>query len=298
MVGTPASSPLSPAEWIKLMPRAPVLSSADLDWVRLQAYHFTNPRHWQLDMPALDSHFIVAHLSNPCELSTRWNGLVRRGRSIPGNIMIMSSGQPSSWEWTGEIDELHLFLDTQAFSAAAQELSDRSVGLVDGLGIIDPFVLDVAVKVNAELASPGAGSRLFGDALAQILVLQLLRRHSTLPSASAFERLDIPTHKLRAALDFMDAHLDEDITLESIAAAARMSTFRFARGFKKAVGRAPYQYVIERRLERAKELLRTTREPIANIAASVGFATQSHFTASFRRRFGATPKQYRDTARA
>ena len=84
--------------------------------------------------------------------------------------------------------------------------------------------------------------------------------------------------------------------LAAIAAAARMSTFRFARGFKKAIGHSPYQYVIERRLVRAEELLRTTRESIADIAGSVGFSTQSHFTASVRNRFGATPRRYRETA--
>jgi AraC family transcriptional regulator len=293
---TSAVTALAPAEWIKLMPRAPVLSSVPLEWAHLQAYRFANPARWHLDMPALDSHFIVAHLYNPCELATRWSGQVRRGRSLPGNLMIMASGQASSWEWTGEIDELHLYLDPAAFSAAAEEISDRPVGLVDGLGIVDPSILDVAIKVNSELASPGTGSRLLGDALAQLLVVQLLRRHSTLRRVAACERLDIPPHKLRAALDFIDAHLNEDVTLAAIAAAARMSTFRFARGFKKAIGHSPYQYVIERRLVRAKEMLRTTRESIADIAGSVGFSTQSHFTASFRNRFGATPRRYRETA--
>lgn len=288
-----AATGIAPAEWIKLMPRPPVASSEGLNWSQLQVYRFRNPPRWRLELPALDCHFIVAHLSNPCEMSSRWSGLVRRRRSVPGNIMIMSAHQESSWDWVGAIEELHLFLDTGMLANAACEASERPVSLIEGLGIIDPAVTDIALRLAAELAHPGLCSRLFGEAMAHALILQLLRRHSTLLSEHGLERLDIPSYRLRAAIDYIEEHLGEDLSLAAVAAAVNMSSFRFARGFRKAVGRAPHQYVVARRVERAKELLRATDQSIGDIARSVGFATQSHFTLVFNRHCGVTPNRYR-----
>jgi hypothetical protein len=117
---------------MKLMPRSPDLSSAALDWSGIEAYRLSNPPRWQLQLPPINRHFIVAHLSNPCELSTRWNGLERRSRSVPGNIMIMSAHQGSYWAWKGEIEELHIFLEPGAVEEAVDELGDKPVRLMDG----------------------------------------------------------------------------------------------------------------------------------------------------------------------
>jgi len=288
---------LGPREWMKLMPRAPQLSSEALGWQHIQAYRLANPASWQLDLPPIDRHFIVAHLSNPCQLSSRWNGLERRSRSVPGNIMIMSAHQGSHWEWKGEIEELHIFLDPKVMSAAVQELGDRSVQLLDGIGLTDMAIMDIAVKINTELSQPGLCGSLFAQSASHTLTLQLLRRHSTLSPNELLDRLDLPTHRLRAALEYIEAHLCEDVSLDAIAAAANLSTFRFARGFRKATGQPPHQYVIGRRLERAKELLRTTDEEIGEVARRVGFASQSHFTAVFSRRCGLPPRRYRQTCR-
>jgi AraC family transcriptional regulator len=296
--GGAAAAELGPEEWMKLMPRAPDLSSAALNWQHIQAYRLSNPPRWQLDLPPIDRHFIVAHLSNPCQLSSRWNGLERRSRSVPGNIMIMSAHQGSQWEWKGEIEELHIFLDPTVVSAAAQELGDRPVRLLDGIGLIDMSIMEIALKIHAELARPALCGRLFAQSMSHALTLQLLRRHSTLVAQGQLERLDLPPHRLRAALEYIEAHLNEDVSLEAIAAAANLSVFRFARGFRKATGQPPHQYVIGRRMERAKALLRSSDAAIGEIARRVGFSSQSHFTAVFTRRCGVPPARYRQSCRA
>src|SRR5579863_2848601 len=150
--------------------------------------------------------------------------------------MIMSAHQESRWDWTGEIDELHLFLDPAALRDAARNLTDRRVGLVDALAVRDPGLADLAWKLNTELAAPGFCSHLLVDSLTQQPVVQLLRRHSTLRRSTALEQLDIPPHRLRAALEFIEAHLAEDVSLVALATAVSMSPLRLARGFKKALG--------------------------------------------------------------
>jgi AraC family transcriptional regulator len=296
--GGSAAGELGPEEWMRLMPRAPDLSSAALNWQHIQAYRLSNPPRWQLDLPPIDRHFIAAHLSNPCQLSSRWNGLERRSRSVPGNIMIMSAHQGSHWEWKGGIEELHIFLDPVVVSAAAQELGDRPVRLLDGIGLIDMSIMEIALKIHAELMRPEVCSRLFASSMSHALTLQLLRRHSTLSIHDRLQRLDLSPRRLQSALEYIEAHLCEDVSLEAIAAAANLSVFRFARGFCKATGQPPHQYVIGRRLERAKDLLRTTEESIGEVARRVGFGSQSHFTSMFSRRCGVPPKRYRQSCRS
>jgi AraC family transcriptional regulator len=87
-----------------------------------------------------------------------------------------------------------------------------------------------------------------------------------------------------------------DLTVEVIAEALSMSSSHFARAFKQTTGLAPHHYVLERRIEKAKSLLRETDEAIGEIAHQIGFATASHFSVAFQRYMARTPRQYRRDA--
>jgi AraC family transcriptional regulator len=93
--------------------------------------------------------------------------------------------------------------------------------------------------------------------------------------------------------DYIEAHLDDRLTLADLAGVACLSPYHFSRSFKQAVGVGPQRYVMERRIERAKTLMRRTRQPLASIALEVGFTDQSHLTAIFRREIGMTPGRFR-----
>ncbi|HVW68233.1 MAG TPA: AraC family transcriptional regulator, partial [Steroidobacteraceae bacterium] len=140
---------------------------------------------------------------------------------------------------------------------------------------------------------------LFAATTARSLALHLLRHHSTARDIDDTpRRLDMTSRQLRLATDYIEAHLGDGLSLESIAAVSAMSPFHFARAFRKTIGQSPRQYVIERRVTRAKELLRSSAGSLTQIAHLVGFSTQSHFTSVFRQRCGITPKRYRDHSRA
>jgi AraC family transcriptional regulator len=79
----------------------------------------------------------------------------------------------------------------------------------------------------------------------------------------------------------------------TLAAIARLSEFHFARAFKQSFGMPPHRYLIERRLDVAAELIRTTERRMSQIATDVGFFDQSHFTRLFVRKMGETPCKYR-----
>jgi len=93
----------------------------------------------------------------------------------------------------------------------------------------------------------------------------------------------------RRVLELIEAALDARLTIERLAQEAGLSPTHFARAFKETMGRAPHQYLLALRLERARRLLETTRATLSDIAQRTGFADQAHFTRLFKRVFGTTP---------
>jgi AraC family transcriptional regulator len=99
--------------------------------------------------------------------------------------------------------------------------------------------------------------------------------------------------RLKRALDYIQANLGSEIHLEDLARAVGLSPFHFAKLFKLSTGSTPHQYVLQRRLERATELLRSAELSLSEVALECGFADQSHFANVFRRFMGVTPSQFR-----
>lgn len=100
--------------------------------------------------------------------------------------------------------------------------------------------------------------------------------------------------KLRRAVEHIEENLQRNPTLDEIATLVEMNPQYFARTFKKWVGQPPHKYIVAKKVERAKRLLRSTDLPLADIALRVGLASQSHFTTVFHRLTGMTPKAYRE----
>jgi transcriptional regulator GlxA family with amidase domain len=103
----------------------------------------------------------------------------------------------------------------------------------------------------------------------------------------------LPPRTVRRIREYVDAHLEQNVDLESLARLADLSLYHFARAFKKSVGLPPHRYLLERRIERARELLADTNMPLAQIALAVGFSDQSHLTRRFHESIGTTPSTYR-----
>ncbi len=293
-----AESRAAASGWLGVLRQAPIHSSASLGWRRIEAHRFNGLRCWNLKLPPVPKHFIAAHLLKPCHVETRWGGRPRRARSQPGDTMLMAAGQDSEWNCSEPIDELHVFLDPAVLDEVAEEFGGGGVELIDGMAMVEPAIRETSMQILAEIENPGSDTRLFADTMARTLALQLIRRRSTAQLAGAPSGRPMTTRQLRAAVDYIESHLGEDLSLDNLADAAAMSPFRFARAFKKSTGRAPRQYVIARRIEFARELLRSPRREIAEVAYRVGFATQSHFTAVFHRHCGITPKRFRDSCRS
>jgi AraC family transcriptional regulator len=152
--------------------------------------------------------------------------------------------------------------------------------------------------VDAELTAGSAGGPLAAESLANVVAVQLLR-HVLAPRLPERGRDGaLPRARLHAVVEYIEEHLSASPTLEQIAEVAHLSPYHFARQFKAAIGLPPHQYLIARRVERAKQLLQGRDDlSLAEVAAHAGFSDQSVFSHHFKRLVGVTPGQVRMSAR-
>ncbi len=156
----------------------------------------------------------------------------------------------------------------------------------------DPLLGEL-VRTLALEVQEGTMDRLLADSLVAALAMRVAQRFS---SSQQQRQPDLPQLRLRRVFDYIDANLDQDLTLAELAGVACLSPCHFSRSFKESVGIGPQRYTVRRRVERAKALLQQRGDTLAGIAAMVGFADQSHFTAAFRRETGMTPGRFRITS--
>jgi AraC family transcriptional regulator len=279
--------------WGGFMPRPPVATSDGRGWRHLTARRFRHTPAETFTAPPLAEHLVTLFLAGPAELDWRLQGRHLTGCTVPGHVMIMSAGQENVWRWSGHPDVLHLYLPPGYLNLLAAEAGLGQVELIDGYDRDDPLLFSLGRHVLRELeAGEAVGGGLIGEALAQLVGLQLLRAHSArrLPVQGV---ASLPGWRLRRVSDLIEARLDGELTIAEMAEAAGLSAYHFSRSFKAATGRPPHRYLLERRVERAKQLLADPAQEIVQVALAAGFASQEHMTTVFRRLTGTTPARYR-----
>jgi AraC family transcriptional regulator len=293
-------APLDPSDERKLLPFEAAASSDRLGWVGLQAARYRAAPPLDLDQPALTHHRLVLVARTPEELDLLYEGVTRHRPPPAGSILLVPAGSPARWRWRGHNDALHIFLEPRLVARVAAQAFDLdparlTVPPLDGVDL--PPLRAAMEVVGAELTSGGAGGPLAAESLANVLAVHLIR-HIAAPRRAARGRDGpLPGGRLRAVVAYIEEHLDASPTLEQMAAVARLSPYHFARQFKRATGLPPHQYVIARRVERARQLLQGSDEvSLARVAARAGFSDQSQFSHQFKRVVGVTPRQFRMSA--
>jgi len=137
--------------------------------------------------------------------------------------------------------------------------------------------------------------RLYAESLGNVLAVHLLRYYSVPTLQPVTFTGGLSATKLRQVTEFIGDNYSRDLKLAELAQVAGMSSFHFAREFKRTTGTTPHQYLIKFRIERAKALLARNDLPLTEVGLRSGFSHQSHFTRLFRRITGTTPNSYRLT---
>jgi AraC family transcriptional regulator len=150
------------------------------------------------------------------------------------------------------------------------------------------------LALQAVIESKDFAGQLHAESLAGALAVHFLKRYEASQRSLQKVTGGLSPYKLRRTTAYIKDHLEQELSLATLAAVGKVSPAHFARLFKHATGLAPHQYVIARRMEQAKRLLIETDLSLSEIGLQVGCANQSHFTALFRSHASLTPKAYRD----
>jgi AraC family transcriptional regulator len=226
------------------------------------------------------------------KLSGSGKRIVTRGGS--GNLCITPAGQPISARWDKPLENMGLSLDPQfVVRTAAENHFSPNFEFAEVYREHDALIQQIGLTLLAETESDTPSGRLFTDSLIQTLTLHLLANFSTARTAKSANG-GLSGYKLRRVKEFIDANLEDDLSLSDIASVADLSQYHFARAFRTSTGLTPQQYLMQQRIERAKQLLANADLPIVEVSLRTGFKNQSHFTTLFRKFTNLTPKSWRD----
>ena len=280
-----------------------LLSSQQLGWKGILVELYQSPLHYSFEesVAALAAHWLNFHLSQPVLLTQRHDTLQHESIVKQGDLVLVPAGRATYWRSQTEdnaLSNLSIYLHPEliAQTAILSDLDPDRIELMDYFSCFDPHLYQIALMLLAELQAGGIMGELYVESLTQVLVVHLLRHHSSLqPQSVAHDNLT--PSRLQLAIDYIHAHLDRDLSMAEIAGSVNTSPTYFASLFKAATGISLHQYVIRQRVERAQLLLKTTSLPIATIATLVGFANASHLTYHCKRQTGMTPRQISKTIR-
>jgi AraC family transcriptional regulator len=255
----------------------------------------------RVEMPALRNTIVAIHVGASVQSTCRRSGYTHKGTIVHGDVEIIPAGTPSVWEVKDKDTYLALSVSPEILSTVAEQL-DLDPGRVEiknRFQVRDPQLESIGWALKAEMESGNPSGQLYLDSLAVSVAARLLRCHSSLsPMVIASQSTQrISGRRLREVLIYIEDNLSQNLSLADIAAVAGFSVSHFKSLFRESVGMPAHQYLIRRRVERAKSLLVEGKMSISQIAFETGFAHQSHLARHIRRVLGVSPKSLRDTSR-
>jgi AraC-like DNA-binding protein len=220
---------------------------------------------------------------------------IRRPASRPGVLALYDLRRSWSADLRDPFDNLNVYLPLTSFQDFATERGCSSLELHYDLEEIrcDAVMLHLMQAIVPVLERPREVSTLFLDSLFLAVRDHVAATYGTFSPKTTRSRWGLTARQLRHALEYIEANLSEDVSLADIADACAASISSLVRGFKTALGISPHQWVLNRRIALAQRLIYEGAAPLSDVAASCGFADQSHLTRVFMRRVGSSPTAWR-----
>jgi len=275
------------------LPCLPLISSSRAGWNKIQLALYRQPpyripKHYSLH------HVICINVGAPVTLQQTVDGQSKTIDSIPGDVCVYPANLWQTFYWHQEVEFLQLYLEPMLLNQLGAELygKDRIELIPQLTSCFDPLIHQIAIALKTTLETGGIGSKLYSDSMANALAAHLLCRYSTNKSSVQHYSGRLSHQQLKQVVNYIDDYLDQNLSLAELAATTQLSPYHFARLFRQSTGIAPHQYHIQRRVERARQLLLARKLSIAEVAQVVGFASQGHLNYHFKRIVGVTPKSF------
>ncbi len=284
----------------------PTLSSAHAGWKGLSLQVFHEPDEIEsLHVPSTGDLALGMYLGGTIHVERREGQGSWHGRDMCSGDLFLNWGNSPAYEartWslsTIPTQVLNLSISQEVMARAAQEELGVDLARLEmgrRAGFRDPLLTQIALALWRELEQSAPAGNLYAQAAAQLLAVHILRHYAS--SALGLRVKPHPRHKLterqvQQLQEFIQTHLHEQLSLETLAQQVGFSPHHFAQLFRQVTGTSPHQFVLRQRLDRAEWLLQETELPLAQIASACGFAHQSHLTQVFKRHLNRTPHAYR-----
>jgi AraC family transcriptional regulator len=249
----------------------------------------------RFDSPVDQRHVLCLHLGAPVPVTYRAGDVERQGVRLHGQFCVVPGGSSTRWTLSQPATSLLLRLSPAQLRDTAESMGLGAHGgaLAPAIHIRDPQIERIGWMMQAEERDAYPGGRVFADSLGAALAARLLALQSLRLVASPVAGRALPPWRLRHVTEYIEAHLDQDLTLAELAAVAQFSVSHFKVLFKQATGAPVHRFVLERRVERARASLVEGRKSITEIALEAGFAHPSHMARCMRRVLGLSPSQIR-----
>lgn len=226
------------------------------------------------------------------------NGAMIQLKTTAGSIWM----NPPRSSFTHVIDEPCYFIllaitEEAMYTAFDGPLKPDQLQFLKSYNIDDDTLQNMIQMFFREARNKGKTGVYYLNSLIKLFANYFIRNYSNYEDLSADDLHDqtIREKDLKRIESYIDAHLTRGITIDDVAATLNMSKFYFLKEFKKRMGLTPYQFILNKKMEKSKLLLKDQGYTIADIAYRLGFSDQSHFSNTFKKFFNITPKKYRDT---
>ena len=272
-----------------------LLASNATPWAGLQfELHRTTPGELCDAGPPENEHALVIFLAGSVEMAIQKRNLEINLRAGPGTTSFMSGDLRSSSRVTGSADVLAVNLQPEWLHRVELERIPSDFGQLPALAC-DATMLGLANAMRREIEGGATKGRIYGESLSLAMLSYVL---DCVPGPRQHARGPLSEAQCRRLARHIRERLGEDLTLRELAELVSLGPRQFTSRFREAFGITPYQYVLNEKLDEAARRLTVGSFEIAEIAHTLGFTSQSHFAAAFRKRFRMTPRQYATDTKA
>lgn len=267
-----------------------LFSSKDRGWKDLTA-DFLHIQAGRTHVPGSQIHRLGIHFGRAVNAHCQCDGRHHRRQQAHGDIDLVPAGLDGWWEDDRDCTILRLTIRPDLLHAAARELGrdHDSVSLAPKFQLRDARLESIAWAIKAEIEADIPSDRTYAEALSMALAIRLLESSGQERIATAATSATLTSRQQRRLADFIEEHIDQSLSLADLAVVAGMSVSHLKSLFRASFGMPVHQYVLTRRVERARLLLLAADMPLAQVALETGFAHQSHMAHWMRRILGLTP---------
>ena len=272
-------------------------SSAETAWAGFPVEsHVVGPRG-ELGEYGIDDAILGLCVGGAGKLQVQYGKALRRITSLPGRFSLLGPGfEQKPVAWTGVREMLFVAIGAEQLEhLMGQDPALACLDVDPQYGVSDPHVVSLVLNMWDEIRAGCPTGRLYGETLSLALAAYLLKRyaHKTSPEGR-FEPALSPL-QVRRVREYIRVNLACDVGLAEMAGQVSLSPHYFSMLFKRSLGVSPHHYVLRERIQEAQQLIAARRMSISEVAVSLGFSDQSHFSQAFRKMTGVTPRRYQST---